>query len=338
MKFLRVLIIIIVILAVILGILALIAPKEVTVTRSTTINAPKNVVFDHITHFKDWTKWSPWFEMDPNSKITYSGEDGAVGSSYHWVGTDEKKTGEGEMTNTGISGDTMKYTLNFMKPWKSEADGMLVVEDAGNGMSKATWQFHMKPKFPGNIFALFMDMDKMLGKDFDHGLENLKKLSEAGGGSAAGSTADMKIEETQFPGHNYAGIRQTVKWGDMSTFFSSSYEKLGKAAGASINGPAAGLFYTWDTVHHSADAAAAMPVSKDVKADGVTMINVPASKAYMIAYHGGYTGSGKAHEALNAKVHADGKKASLVLEEYIKGPAEEKDSAKWVTNIYYLVN
>jgi len=338
MKFLRVLIIIPVILAVIVGILALVAPKEVAVTRSATINAPRDVVFANMTHFKNWDKWSPWHEMDPNMKITYMGEDGTPGSGYHWVGSEGKDMGEGEMTNSGISGDTMRYKLSFLKPWKSEADGMFIAEDAGNGMTKATWHFHTKPTFPGNIFALFMDMDKMLGKDFQHGLDNLKKLAEAGGGNAAGSTSDMKIEETQFPGHDYAGIRQTVKWEDMSKFFGDSYEKLGKAAGADINGTASGIYYTWDTVKHSADMAAAMPVSKEVKAAGISMIKIPASKAYMIVYHGGYTGSGKAHEALGAKVHADGKKASLVLEEYVKGPADEKDSTKWVTNIYYLVN
>lgn len=337
MKFLRVLIIIIVILAVIVGILSLVAPKEVTVSRSATINAPKDVVFNHMSHFKDWDKWSPWHEMDPNMTITFKGEDGTVGSGYHWVGTEEKKTGEGEMTNTGLSGDTMKYSLNFLKPFKSTADGMFIAEDAGNGMTKATWQFHTKPTFPGNIFALFMNMDKMLGKDFEHGLDNLKKLAEAGGSTSGGSVAGMQIEETQFAAHSYAGIRQMVKWEDMSRFFSESYEKLGKAAGPDINGPAAGLFYKWDTVAHNADAVAAMPVSKEVKADGVTMIKVPASKAYMIVYKGGYTGSMKAHEALNEKVRAAGRKADLIIEEYIKGPAEEKDSTKWVTNIYYLI-
>ncbi|XZF12697.1 SRPBCC family protein [Chitinophagaceae bacterium MMS25-I14] len=179
-KFLRVILILVIILAVIVGCLAFMAPKEVTVSRSTAvINAPQSVVFEQMTHFKAWPHWSPWHEMDPDMTITYTGTDGEAGSAYHWVGTEEKKMGSGDMTLVAIKGDSMQYHLQFLKPWKSEADGYLIAQDLGNGTTKATWMFHTVPKFPGSIFLVFMDMDKMLGKDFEHGLDNLKKYAEA---------------------------------------------------------------------------------------------------------------------------------------------------------------
>src|SRR4051812_21427355 len=113
-KFLRFLVILVAVVAAAVLILALVEPTDVTVMRTTMIKAPKDVVFDQMVHFKNWTNWSPWYEMEPTMKMTYFGTDGQPGSGYHWVGG--SKTGEGEMTNKGVTGTQMDYEMVFKKP------------------------------------------------------------------------------------------------------------------------------------------------------------------------------------------------------------------------------
>jgi effector-binding domain-containing protein len=186
--------------------------------------------------------------------------------------------------------------------------------------------------YPMNAMLLFMNMEKMMGPDFESGLADMKKYAETH------NTPTVAIQEVQFAEHNYAGMRKIVNWKDLSQYFMDSYGALGKEAGARINGPAVGIYYTWDTVNHSTDMVAAFPVadtSKPVK--GAKFVHVGACKAYMVAYTGVYSGMTNVHMALNKKLAEKGQKMAGVIEEYMRGPHEDQDSTKWVTNIYYLV-
>jgi hypothetical protein len=173
----------------------------------------------------------------------------------------------------------------------------------------------------------------MLGADFSKGLANMKKYCE----TQAASMPQVQIQETQFAAHTYAGVRKVVGWNDMSKFFMDTYPALGKEAGKKIIGPAAGLYWAWDTSKHSGDMAAVFPVSDTSKPiKGATFFYVPASKAYMTVLKGGYSGEMAAHSAMVKYEMNKGQKHTLVIEEYISGPGTEKDSTKWITNIYYL--
>jgi len=330
-KFLRFLLILILLIAAIVVILGIIEPKDINVERSLTMNAPREVVWNQLVNFKNWTNWSPWYRMDSTMKLDYQGTDGQPGSSYHWVG-DAKKSGEGTMTNAGADSGTLKYNLAFMKPRESKADGWIKTEETG-GQTKVTWHMHMHCGFPWNAMLAFMDMDKMLGKDFEAGLKNLKEYSEA----HAMDMPSADIKETQFPGHIYCGVHKTVGWNDMHQFFMDAYSMLGKELNSRIAGPATGLYWTWDTVKHNADMAAVFPVTDTTKAvKGAGFFNVSASSACMVAYNGAYSGMMAPHMALMKYCASKNMKVKLVVEEYIKGPHEEKDSTKYVTNIYYL--
>lgn len=334
-KFLRFLLVLIIILAAAFFIIGVIEPKDITVTRTALIKAPKEAVFEQITNFKNWTHWSPWYKMDTAMKLTYTGADGQPGSAYHWVGTDEGKTGEGDMKNMAVNGTAMDYLVTFTKPRRGEAQGVIKAEDTA-GMTKVTWTMHMHMPYPMNAFLLFMNMDKMLGGDFENGLSNMKAYVES---HATAPQPTVDVKEVDFPGHTYSGFRKTVAWNDMHNFFGESLGQLGKGLGPKINGPAAGLYYTWDTVNKNSDMVAAFPVADTTaKVKGAIYTVVAPSKAYMVVQKGPYSGMMASHAALGKKVSASGKKPSLVLEEYLVGPHEQKDSTQWVTNIYYLVN
>jgi len=157
--------------------LGLIAPKDYFVERSIMIDAPIDVVFEQVKYWENWSAWSPWAEHDSTMTVTVEGVDGTVGSKYVWVG-DEEITGTGEMTNTGITDNkVINYHLHFLKPWESESEGYLKVQEV-DGKTRAMWGFYGDMKFPWNVFLLFQSMEKMMAPDFDRGLVLLKEIAE----------------------------------------------------------------------------------------------------------------------------------------------------------------
>lgn len=161
---------------VIIIVLAIIAPKNYDVSRSISINKPLPEVFSYLKLLKNQDNWSPWAEKDPNMKKTFTGIDGEVGFISAWIGN--KEVGEGEQEITGIvKNKVVNSQLRFLKPFKSTSDAYLKVEEEGVG-TKVTWGFSGENKFPISIMMLFMNMDKSVGKDFEYGLNKLKKVLE----------------------------------------------------------------------------------------------------------------------------------------------------------------
>lgn len=163
---------------VIIIILAAVAPKTYQVSRSILIDKPKEMVFPYLKMVKNQDHWSPWKQKDPEMKQTYTGTDGEVGFKASWKGN--KEVGEGSQTITAlVENERIDNHLIFLKPWKSESDGYYTVEDAGAGRTKVVWGFNGKNKFPATLFMLFFDMDSVVGKDFEEGLQNLKVILES---------------------------------------------------------------------------------------------------------------------------------------------------------------
>lgn len=162
---------------VIIIVLAIIAPKEYDVSRSIVIKKPLPEVFQYLKKLKNQDAWSPWAEKDPNMEKTFIGIDGKVGFVSAWAGN--KEVGEGEQEITGIvENEVVKSQLRFLKPFKSTSDAYLkVCDDAGDTL--VTWGFSGENKFPISILMLFMNMDKTVGKDFEHGLKKLKGILES---------------------------------------------------------------------------------------------------------------------------------------------------------------
>ncbi len=157
-------------------ILAMIAPKTYEVSRSIVISKPKKQVFDYLKSLKNQDDWSPWGKRDPNMEKKFTGTDGEVGATSHWKGNKEVGEGEQEIKKI-IDGERIESELRFLKPWKSTSDAFLTTEDADSG-TKVTWGFKGYNKFPMSIMMLFMSMDKMIGKDFEEGLNDLKAQLE----------------------------------------------------------------------------------------------------------------------------------------------------------------
>lgn len=309
-------------------ILAATQPNDKKIERSITIKAPQNEVFNQISNFKNWPNWSPWIAKDPSVKLSYKGVDGQVGSSYRWLSDD---SGDGEMTSTKVDNGELGYALLFIKPWEGHADGSLKTEDLGNGETKVTWTMISHNSFP--MRAMGFLLEKFVGNDFETGLGLLKKYVE----THPSGLKMSDVVEKEFPAQTYASIRKTVSFNEIQQFSTDAFTQLAAAAGDRMSGTAATFYYTWNDTTHTTDMAPAFPVRGAEPVKGAVMVSIPQSHVCMIAYKGGYSGLGKAHEILGQYVAQKAKKINTVLEEYISGPANEADSNKWVTNINYIV-
>lgn len=163
----------IVLLVIILGI---IAPKSYKVSRSIDIKQNIYKTFEYLKSLKKQDEWSPWGKRDPNMKKEFTGIDGEVGAISKWEGNKEVGSGEQEITNI-VDKQLIESQLRFLKPFKSTSDAFLKVIEIEEG-TRVTWGFKGKNKFPMSIMMLFMSMEKMIGKDFEEGLQSLKEILE----------------------------------------------------------------------------------------------------------------------------------------------------------------
>jgi hypothetical protein len=174
--FKKILIGIAVIILVFLVVVAL-QPADFRITRSTTIAAPAEVVFAQVNDFHKWDAWSPWAKLDPAMKQTYEGTPAGVGAIYSWVGN--KDVGEGRMTITrSRPSELVGIKLEFLKPFAQVNDTEFALKPDGN-QTVVTWSMNGTNNFMAKGFGLFMNLDKMVGGDFEKGLAQMKQVAEA---------------------------------------------------------------------------------------------------------------------------------------------------------------
>jgi len=152
-------------------------PPDFSVARSAAMAAPSGTVFAQVNDFHKWEAWSPWAKLDPAMKTTYEGASSGTGSIYIWAGND--KIGEGRMTILeSRPGELVRIKLEFLKPFAAtnQADFTLKGEGA---QTSVTWTMTGKKNFIQKAFCMFMDMDKMVGGDFEKGLAQIKTVVEA---------------------------------------------------------------------------------------------------------------------------------------------------------------
>lgn len=154
-------------------------PSHFSVGRSATIAAKPEEVFSFVNSLAEFQKWSPWARRDPSMKSTFAGPKSGVGSEYHWVGNSE--VGEGNMKITeSTAGELVRMQLDFIKPFAASNKVDFIFEPAGNG-TKVKWVMSGENGLMGKAIGMLMNMDKMVGGDFEQGLANLKGLAESKG-------------------------------------------------------------------------------------------------------------------------------------------------------------
>ena len=173
----KILIVLVIILVVFVVIVAM-QPAAYRITRTATISAPPADVFAQVNDLHKFQDWSPWAKLDPALKQTYDGAPAGTGAIYSWEGN--KKVGAGRMTITDSrTNDLVSMKLEFLKPFASTATTEFAFKAEGNQTS-VTWSMFGENNFMAKAFCPFMNMDKMVGGDFERGLAQLKSLVESG--------------------------------------------------------------------------------------------------------------------------------------------------------------
>jgi hypothetical protein len=163
---------------VVAGLAAVIAlqPSDFRVSRTTTIAAPAAVVFAQVNDFHNWTAWSPWAKLDPAMKQTYEGAAAGPGAAYTWVGN--REVGEGRMTIVeSRPGDLVRVKLDFVEPFAGTSVAEFTFRPEGD-RTAVTWTMTGEKNFVAKGINLVMNMDRMIGDQFDKGLAAMKTVAE----------------------------------------------------------------------------------------------------------------------------------------------------------------
>lgn len=158
---------------------AIFVKKTMHAERDVVINRSNDQVFNYVKMLKNQNAYSKWSTMDPEMKTEFRGEDGTVGFVSAWQ-SEKDDVGSGEQEITKIEeGRRIDYELRFLEPFESKATAYMITEPVSAGQTRVRWGFDGNMNYPMNLMMLFMDMEKMIGDDFQHGLERLKANLES---------------------------------------------------------------------------------------------------------------------------------------------------------------
>lgn len=150
-------------------------PSTFRIERATRIEAPVPVVGALIDDFREWKKWSPWEKLDPGLERRFSGNPAGLGAIYEWQG--KGQAGQGRMEITSVTPAAITIRLDFIKPFAAHNTAEFRLTAVGDATDVDWAMFGPRP-FAMKVFSLFMDMDALVGKDFEAGLATMKQVAE----------------------------------------------------------------------------------------------------------------------------------------------------------------
>lgn len=336
MKALKYLIYFLIGLAALIGLLGMFAKHQYHIERKVEIDAPLAMVYDQVRLLKNFNEWSPWTRYDPQVKLTYGGTDGEPGASYAWAGN--KDVGKGILTLKSVSPKRLDLELKFVEPVEFTAP--MYFNITGDSLkTKVSWAIEPNLPFPMNVWAMFTDVDKAIGPDYEHGLGFLKRRCES---MAHKKYHGYEIVEEEIPEAYYLSIRKEVDTSDVIPFYRENIAKIQHYADSTHLvrvDSAAGLYWTFDLKTGKTDMAAALPLKDEVKPpDSMQVYKIGGSKALVIDYQGGYDKIADAHTAMDEYMATFRlRNIPPVIESYVVAAAGEQDTAKWLTRIIYFV-
>jgi uncharacterized protein YndB with AHSA1/START domain len=157
-------------------ILATTKPDRFSVRREITVRAPAEKIFPLINDFHQWVAWSPYEHRDPALKRTYSGAESGKGAVYAWDGNNDVGSGRMEILESAVPSKIV-IQLDFFKPFEAHNTAEFTMLPQGDGIH-VTWLMHGPAPFMNKLMQVFMNLDRMIGKDFEAGLVNLKNVTE----------------------------------------------------------------------------------------------------------------------------------------------------------------
>ncbi len=312
------------------------------VSRTKIMHAPIEVVYDNVNDFKNWPTWSPWLEKDTLAELSYSDITFGKDASYSWKSND-KEVGEGSMTTIeSVSFRSILQKITFLKPWESESEVSWSFKPVSEG-TEVTWSMKGEMSFGEKAYMAFNGgMDKMVGPDYEKGLDNLdavlqtnmKKfsvnvngLTTHGGGYYIYRTGSCKIDE--YPSKKNELMPQIDMYVDQNKI--------------STAGPAFSLYHKVDVENNAVIFSCAIPVSEKVITDiasGLQTGFLKPFEAVKVTLYGNYSNIEKAWTEGVKFIKENGLEEihrMPGLEAYTTNPVLIPNPADWVTEIYIPV-
>ena len=152
-------------------------PAQFRVARTARIAAKPPAVFAQVNDFHQWDAWNPWAKLDPAMKQSYAGAPAGVGAVYTWAGNSQ--VGEGRMTVTeSRPSELIRIKMEFLKPFASTSTAEFTFRPEGDH-TVVTWSMDGRNNFMAKAIHLVMNMDRMIGGQFEKGLAQMKAVAEA---------------------------------------------------------------------------------------------------------------------------------------------------------------
>ena len=308
-------------------------PKISIVERTMLIKAKPEVVFGQINNLKNWEQWSPWHQLDKSMKINYANITTGKGASYTWS-SENDNVGSGTMRITQSSpNDSINMSVDFGDHGTSAAKFILTPDTEGVTV-KWIGSFDMGNNPLGRYFGLMMN--KFVGGDYEKGLNNLRVVCE----QMSSNSVNLTISETKTEQMAVVTIKTTSDLANIAKTLGESYQKIGEFIGKNglkVSGHPFSIYHSFS--HEKIDMEPGMAVDKVVKGNSnINVYEIPTTKVIRGDYYGSYEGTEQAHELLNEYIKTNSKKiVGSPWEVYVTDPMTEKDTAKWLTEIYYPV-
>lgn len=151
-------------------------PSEFKIVRSAKFAVAPSKAFAQVNDFHNWESWSPWAKLDPAAKNSFEGSSSGKGAIFKWSGNNE--VGEGKMTITESRPDErIQIKLEFVRPFEDSSTSEFTFNPDGD-QTVVTWTMTGRQNFIGKAVCLFMNMDKIVGGQFEKGLANMKTVIE----------------------------------------------------------------------------------------------------------------------------------------------------------------
>jgi effector-binding domain-containing protein len=331
MKVLKKILVVIGIILLLAVIVSLFLPSTMTVSRSEYIKAPASVVFEQINTLKNWKNWSYWDNIDSAMISKYEGPESGVGAIHSWESKDDR-VGVGSLRISESTPD--KSVTTVLKFGEMESVGGWQLRDTTGGTMVTTYMT-MDMKFHERLMGLMMD--SWLGGDFEKSLAGLKKQAEGMPAPAKG----YNVEVIKTKDQKIASTRMMTSEKTISADIGDSFKKISDYVAKNklnMTGPVFTFFHSYSP--DKIDMECAIPVDKTAEPSGdVKTSEMKAQNAAVIHYYGDYALTGAAHEAMDKWIKSNNKTMNgSPWEEYITDPMVEKDTAKWLTKIYYPID
>lgn len=151
-------------------------PDTFRIERSVTVQAPAQAIYPLVSDFHQWQAWSPFEKLDPQMKKTFSGAEHGKGAVYGWSGSGHAGVGRMEIVEA-TAPSHLAIQLDFSQPFEAHNTSEFSFASEG-AATRVTWAMEGRNNFVSKVMCVFVDMDQMLGKDFESGLASLKAIAE----------------------------------------------------------------------------------------------------------------------------------------------------------------